>query len=514
MALANFFDRALQSAAQALRGFEAAAFEAKLDEAPIGIAFDAEASRSPEGRATLDMAVRLLSRLYPKIAIVPLGAAQGLAQDLADLARSINPAIEVRGALDGVDVALALGRTAIDCPQPVYVGSDGWVARVSTLRPVGSGSGGANPFGAGAAACLGAANVFRALFAAGLPPGGLDRDAAVSLLDYSTGAAPANPPWRDLDIGLVRLVGLGAIGNGAIWALGRAGGLGGMLDLIDHERVELTNLQRYVLATQRDVDLPKVDVAAAHLAGSGLASRHFQKTWRGYVEELGDWRIERVAVALDTVADRLEVQGSLPGWIANAWTQAGDLGISRHRFLGDQACMACLYLPSAQAPSEDELIAREIGLTAPGSVPRIREMLYRGDAVGEAFVREVAGIMGLSPEILMPFTSLPLRSFRTRAVCGASVLRVKGADTPAAEVPLAFQSAMAGIMLAAEVVAECGGQRGHAWPTKTVVDLTRPLPTRWSVPVLKRPAASGPQCICQDADYVRAYRRKYDEAHA
>ncbi|RWB39739.1 MAG: hypothetical protein EOQ46_26245 [Mesorhizobium sp.] len=59
----------------------------------IGVAFDEQAC-STEGKASLDLLVRLLSRLYPSICFLPAGeAAESLAKVLANLARSINSQI-------------------------------------------------------------------------------------------------------------------------------------------------------------------------------------------------------------------------------------------------------------------------------------------------------------------------------------------------------------------------------------------------------------------------------------
>lgn len=80
---------------------------------------------------------------------------------------------------------------------------------------------------------------------------------------------------------------------------------------------------------------------------------------------------------------------------------------------------------------------------------------------------------------------------------------------PPVEVPLAFQSAMAGVLLGAELVSDLGGLRSAELPTKTVLDLTRPLASRLNTNVKKQANPSGARCICQDADYVEAYR----EAH-
>ena len=56
------------------------------------------------------------------------------------------------------------------------------------------------------------------------------------------------------------MFGIGGVGGYAVEALVRSGT--GMLDLIDHDRVSLTNLNRQLHATRKTVGEYKVDVAA------------------------------------------------------------------------------------------------------------------------------------------------------------------------------------------------------------------------------------------------------------
>src|SRR5512145_1767800 len=72
---------------------------------------------------------------------------------------------------------------------------------------------------------------------------------------------------RDADARLrsrrVAIVGLGATGSMLATWLARAGV--GQLTLIDRDIVELSNLHRQVLYTERDLGTPKAQAAAAHL---------------------------------------------------------------------------------------------------------------------------------------------------------------------------------------------------------------------------------------------------------
>ena len=94
-------------------------------------------------------------------------------------------------------------------------------------------------------------------------------------------------------------------------------------------------------------------------------------------------------------------------------------------------------------------------------------------------------------------------------ICGGGIIPL-GEAGPAPrelEVPLAFQSALAGLLLAAETVRDvltAGTQR------KTLVrrlDLLRPLGDPSPQPALK--AGTG-HCICEDSDFIATYRAKYE----
>jgi molybdopterin/thiamine biosynthesis adenylyltransferase len=504
MALANFIDRAATSASQLLADFELQPFRERLERNVVGIAFDGEAARSSEARATLDLAVRLVARLYPRVAIrgIDDGTA-GLAGELEEVARSINPDMEFVTDAEEVTVGICVGATpAPFAGQVFHVGSDAWRARLSVTGPVGSGTSG-NPVGAGAAACFAAANVFRTIFASQLAHGEADEEIDLCLLSFASGGAADGDIGADVDMGRVQLVGAGAIGNGFLWAASRWAGLSGTVDVVDHEDVDLSNLQRYVLCLQEDVSKVKVDVAVARAGSPTVMIVPHRDDWQGYVSDRADWRFDRVAVALDTARDRLAVQGSLPRWIANAWTQETDLGVSRHRF-GEGACLACLYMPAGKVKDRDELVAEELGM--PEARLEIRMMLHRNAPVDAAFVGRVATALGVPFQPLSAFVGQPLASFHQGAICGGLVLKLTGgAAKVKAVVPMAFQSALAGILLASEVVKHAAGFP-PAPATSTRINLLRPLAAHLHDP--KSRDSTG-RCICADDDFLEVYSAKY-----
>ena len=496
MALADFFRRDAAAISQVLQGFQTDEFIKKLDSIEVAIAIGEQAADSRDGRALLDLTVRLAARLYPTLTFATVPASDELADELMALASAINPSIDVSRA-GNPDVALAVGADAPAVEAAtVFAGCDGWVGRVGTKGPYGTSDIG-NPFGAGFAACLSAANLFRFLF---LPDGSntLDEDAS---FPGDAASFPSLTPTT-LSHPLV-LVGAGAVGNSAVWALAQAP-IVGQIWLVDPETVEMSNLQRYVLCVRSDDEGTKVEIAGERLRGS-LRSLQHRGTWASFAEANGyGW--QRVLVALDSARDRRAVQATLPQWIANAWTQLGDLGVSTHSFLGPEACLACLYLPTQSSKSEDQIVAE--GLKIPELQPRVRFLLGTGDGTDRELCDAIAAAWGLSTDALDPYVGKPLRELWAEGVCGGGIVRLEDAGPTPRElqVPLAFQSAFAGVLLAAETVRDV--QNGGAQRKTQVrqLDVLRPLGDASPRPVLKAPDGN---CICGDPDFVSAYEAKY-----
>jgi hypothetical protein len=497
LALADYFDRAALAASQVIAGFDQATFSSVVSRSQVGLSIGADAVESTEGRYVADLVVRLVSRLFPSVQIRVDDST--FADELTALATAINPNIEF---VDASTIGISIGAPMQNFDRTIYAGSRGWDAVVSTTKPVGIGST-ASPFGAGAAACFAVAELFKAVF--GLPTSTLDR---VEFSTFNRTLGPTSPgvataPY-DLE-GPVVLVGLGAIGNGAVWALGKATS-SGQLHVVDPEVIELSNLQRYVMCDRSDEHRSKVDVVAAHLVGSLTAIPH-EMTWARFVHDHGyEW--PRVLVALDSARDRRAVQGSLPGWIANAWTQPGDLGLSVHGgFPGRGACLNCLYLPAGDVPNEDELVAAALGV--PGLVADIRTLLHKGDGVPVHIAHAVAAALGLSPDAVASFVGRPVRDLYVEGVCGGALIPLGQAGLPRQElhVPLAHQSALAGILLAGALFRH--RILGVEEPTTvTRIDVIGALGEYLTQPALK----SNDRCICADSDFLEVYEAKYASA--
>lgn len=501
MALADYFSRDAVAVSQVLRGFRTDEFSERLKKVRVGIAFGKEAASHSDGRHLLDLSVRLTARLYPSLTFVTHRSEDVVANELEELAKKINPNIEVSTTCRP-NAVLVIGEDAphVDAPT-VFVGCDGWLGHVGTKSSYSISDSG-NPFGAGFAACLAAANLFRFLF---LPDG-------KSLLDEDVGFPPdaaslPNLTAAELTDPLV-LVGVGAIGNSAAWALSRTP-LRGQIWLIDPESVEISNLQRYVLCARSDEGGVKVEIARKAFRRA-LQPLAYRGSWASFLGENGyNW--ERVLVALDSAHDRRAVQGSLPRRVFNAWTQVGDLGVSSHRFLDPDACLACLYLPAGESKSQDQIVAE--GLKIPQYQDRVRVLLGSGQGTDRELCEAVATGWGIPAEALSPYVGRPIGELWVRGVCGGGIIPLgEAGETPRElHVPLAFQSALAGILLAAEAVRAVSKSDVDCRTLVRRLDVLRPLGDPSPQPALK--AGTG-ACICEDRDFIAAYLAKYSTGAA
>ena len=116
----------------------------------------------------------------------------------------------------------------------VFAGSEGWDALVDAERPQPVGASD-NPLGAGAAASLAAGALFRHIFTDGRIDSGLRLSTYLGDIGASPDDVALPQPWP---LGEFLLVGAGAIGNAAVWALTRCPATG-TLHVVDDETVDL-----------------------------------------------------------------------------------------------------------------------------------------------------------------------------------------------------------------------------------------------------------------------------------
>lgn len=486
MALAPFFERVYGAVGGHL-SVSRESLTASLDAVTVGVHCGAKCTRNDIWIA--ELVTNLLARLYPRIAI---SGPDSHTADLKQLAVGINPNIEFEQDSPG-PTSICMGSAKL--ADAIFPTSSGWVARVDHMGPQLSGP--ENPYAAGAAASLACAELFRRIFL----KTGTELDVKISLLDFGSETG-SDVALKSGNLKHVVFAGVGAIGNAAIWAFARDRKLKGHVWLVDSEDLTLFNLQRYVLGTAADVSRSKVQLARQMLHETALTVEGCQTSLEQFADGRKGIDIPTICISVDNVETRRAAQALLPRLIVNGWTGDQALGASWHVLSRDAACLACLYQPHGQGPSATEQAARALGL----SVERATLLWVTRHPMTDEDLRTTAQHLGVGETVLAPWRGKPLGDLYTDVVCGFVPMDVTGVGR-VETVPLAHQSALAGILMAAELLKRTNAKLAAVAQTEPLVswdDVLRSPPKMWTKP---RPRETG--CICGDPDYQTVYRRKW-----
>ena len=393
--------------------------------------------------------------------------------------------------------------------DPVYVGSAGWSSYVSRRAPCTWADRYWAGMGAVAAGALAAGEAFKRAFpeAGPTPAGHLVYD----LVTHGTAQCPVlNPDPRPcVDIGSMAVVGCGAIGQAACMSL-LTSRLAGTVVLVDPDGMDASNEQRYVWASKETRGWPKAELCAGMFEGAGpdLEVQYFEDT---YERVAGARRagepFDAIAVCVDNVETRVNVQGALPRAVWNGWTdvRAGSLGygVSRHAYDGGHACVSCYYKRSSgPPPSADEVAAARTGIPA-GEIGRMRDA--GGGACTMDHVRAASWRTGLPVEYLKRSLGRPI-SHLLHGECGVFRLDPRAGVPARAPTPAPHQSLLAGVHLAAQVVLSRLPLPPGARPVESAAEfdaLHLPGPSC----LYRAPRAAG--CACGDPVYLAAYEAKW-----
>lgn len=488
-----------------------------------------EIDSHPYHVAGLLLLVNLCARLYPVIRVV---APRRIVDECRGVALQINPLCEIVEAVVGGQELEGEASDGVICwatktsgPDAIGIAPVGWDVVIDPVDPPRIES--TNVLTALAAAAIAASELFRQVFAEYLK--GERRAASPGRFSLLTNAPHPNQPLpelpSDIPLGRVHLVGAGAVGQAAIYTLARVSATG-TLTVVDPEVISESNLQRYVLATDADVGASKCALAQRALAKSRLDVVAVEAEWNIGLPETKNAQV--VCAAVDSAETRIALQASLPARVYNAWTQPQDIGWSRHERFSDKPCLACLYWPTGSRPSYHELVARsikqhELRVLAyvlnkiPINVPLQSAQIPRVDGreppaesqqwMRRSLLEDVVAALGVEPGSLAQWRGRLLPDLYRDGICGGALIRSQRADVPTEmAVPLAHQSVLAGIMLAAQLVIaarpELLAHRSDAIESR--LDLLSGFPQ-----VVGRPRQRSANCLCADQDFVRAYMRKW-----
>lgn len=517
MAIAPFFSRA-SDAVRGVADIQPEELANLLENRVIEVKLASGTADSPNYSLGAEILVNLLSRLYPSLALD--GPAE-LVSRCREIATAVNPQVEllIPGATSKRAVSVTYGDAERATDSDISVSAAAWCVAIDQPNPAGAVN--STSFGALGAACLAAAEVFRTVFADHLGVRGRQAPQP-GAIDLITSRADLITPIVDIE-GVVlpdlHLVGAGAIGQACGLALSTSGARG-TLTVVDPQIVELSNLQRYVLSSMEDVGKLKTSIVDRVLSAKGWTVKQVEAEW-GKEPHAGP-RQSNVLVALDTAQDRLGVAVGLHKRVYNAFTQPDDLGWSRHEEFGQAPCLACLYYPSRQRPSDDELIAialrqhrlRVLSYFVTGApvgfpLPLIAssaDIPTPGDAptwLQKSLLEDLIAAGLVAADQANAWLGRTIGHLYAEGICGGAILNFGGrpGDNDVI-VPLAHQSVFAGVMLALQpLVSAIPDLLKYRSPSaEGRFDLNAGLPQ-----VVARPRQKTGGCFCSDPDYVKAF---------
>ena len=514
MALAPYFSKDALAFTQVLNKATNEDFESILSTHIVEIAFD-NSIKDGEGSVSLDLAIRLLSRLYPKIKISDLtNENQEIVDKLTEKALAINSRIEI--TQETPTISLVIGFTPLEnrnSRKIIYVGSDYWIAKLSSEHPVGSGSSNL-PFAAGSSVCIGVSNVFRFVFKELIDDCEFDIDVNLSLINLTQTDEFERIDIDQIDIDGTILVGFGAIGNGFVWALSNTPNINGKFTLIDPENIEPSNLQRYCLVEEKHIETLKVQIAENLFQDTEIELNPFEGDWTKYLNSNENWNNELVCIGVDSAKDRIAIQSSLPKSILNAYTESNLIGITRHSNFLESACLSCGFIPEHEIKSHSLTVAENLKI--PSEETSIRELLYLNMSVDRKFLELVAEANSVEIDELLQYEGENINNFYSTVVCGGYLLSMSTSNGEAVDIeaPLAFQSALAGILLASELIISKLELRSTGFKNHTQLHPLYPIKKDINPNNHTMENDKTGRCICNDEDFKKVYVNKWDESKA
>lgn len=513
MALAKYFAKDLL-AINKLINTNQNDFEEILNNKIVAIAFDENAMLTEEGKNGLDLIIRLVARFYPKIKVIDLSEQNWeIKHNFEILALKINGNIEIVSDTDKEDVLILAGLSSKPINpsvQTFYFGSDNWISKYS-IREQQSFNSTSNPFGCGIAACIVISNVFRSFFSKYMEYKELDTEFQLSTYSFNR---KDNPVFDKIIFKDVVIVGIGAIGNGVVWSLSKISNLQGKLALVDGEEISKSNLQRYVLFTEFNENKDKVIIAKKFFNQTNLKVSPFKGEWKDYIKIRKNWSIDCVAVCIDNEKGRVGIQSSLPRIIFNAFTEPESIGISKHCDFVNQPCLACCYIPNSKKKNRTEEVAENCGIS--DNVDLIKEYYNYNANVDDvlpnkkkSLLEEIAITQNTPIEELNQYKGKKVDEFYSDYICGGTVLHLskKNKEIHNVDAPLAFQSAIAGLLLGSEVV-----KYHMQLETKQCnrIDFYHLSPITELNPFQRDITKNGAgNCLCNDEYYIERYNEKW-----
>lgn len=476
-----------------LTGLTPAEATARLIDRDIALDWPPAIESTGAGRALVRTTANLVVRFCPSVRIIPLSS---LAASVADMLKEIDSSAEPGRTPERDALRVHFGGGG---RGDVTASASGWMASVSgfgdelpTLVDAGP------AIGAHGAAAFAASQVFARALPLDPRRAGPSPTTHFSLFEYVAGGS--NPVLQQAPhIDRTLLGGHGAVGQACVDVLAGLDSVGRLL-VADLGFVDdLTNLNRSVLAIERDLRqrTAKVQLAVRRARGTRLAIEPLEMPLAEVVAAIEAGNLPWPAVALSALDNRLarwDLQSLWPDLVLEGATGGSMVQIFRHAHRDRTACLRCLH-PEEEGQEGPSYLARMAALTGL-SVERLaaglddpRDRLTEADlAAADPAARDLLG------------------QYIDGDVCGFlsafERLLPDAGETP--QLSVAFSSYLAGVFLASELVKISSGLRSPLSGRYQIDPLATLSPEG---PFRQRP---NPDCFCQRRrGLVATIRRGY-----
>ena len=393
-------------------------------------------------------------------------------------------------------------------PNSLYVSSSGWSVYLSQDSPCGWKPLVINRLAAAYAGGLAVGEVLKTVLD-DAPSEKIDRF-EYDLVTHGRSVQPVTKPPvpKILDLGDLTIVGCGAIGQALCFGLKSITSLAGKVTLIDHDELEPSNEQRYVLASPENRGKNKAWCMCQFLDHNNplLNLVGVPTSYEDHANAVNMPVGSKATVAVDNILTRLNVQAGLPRVLWNAWTDVSDAGlrygIGRHALDDRYECIWCAYFPTGKQPTEMEMNSMLTGF----SHKEIQRKLDQGEKCTSRDLRKIHKHTSIPMNILIKNKNRPFADV-LHGECGVYALGSRGNDATA---PVPHVPFLAGVFLASQIVLESlQPSPSQASPTNhySSVDFDGMGFPRPDCAVKK---LRNPKCLCNDQDYKDAYAERWN----
>jgi molybdopterin/thiamine biosynthesis adenylyltransferase len=421
------------------------------------------------------------------------------------------------------DFTLVFGREKVNTENAMYVSSAGWSIYLSKEHPckwvqatdipakdnVGAESVGViNNIAAMHAGALAVGEVFKQLMRSYITANSVTTTFEYDLVTHGKAPQPVITPAipEMVHFNLV-IVGTGAIGQALIVSLASATSISGHVILMDRDKLEPSNEQRYLLGYDEHRGKPKVNVMQevlkqGHPALSlTIAPMSYEDTVSA-LEGLS-FQPEIIVAAVDNAKTRVNIQAALPKVAWNVWTDVSEgnlrYGIGRHTLDNPYECMACSYFPKVEdSPTQLEMNSMKTGIPQ----GELADRIAKGDVCKPEDISRIAATNNILRDGLQGFLGMPLKEV-LHGNCGLFNVSLPGKQETA---PAPHTPVLAGTLLASQLILSQLKLPPDAFVVESVAEFDCFRLPNISCLMKKR---RNPKCFCNEPTYAEAYQTKW-----